>query len=77
MTETPLPSAYYKIIARDAYGRKMASFEALAQLEDTTPPQAPLDIRGKIMPDGKLVLTWKKNTEADLAGYPGVPVEQA
>ncbi len=67
--ELPMPTNYYKVEAWDAYGRKISSFEALGQVEDSTPPAPPQDIRGKVMPDGKMVLTWKKNTEPDLAGY--------
>lgn len=65
----PLPTNYYQIVALDAYGREMPSFEVLAQLDDETPPAVPVKVRGTIMEDGKMVLSWQANQEADLLGY--------
>ncbi|MEM6878361.1 MAG: fibronectin type III domain-containing protein, partial [Bacteroidota bacterium] len=66
----PSPGAtnYYKVIAMDAYGREMPSFSALAQLYDETPPAPPENVRGRIMDDGTLVITWDPNTEEDFFG---------
>ncbi len=65
----PLPTNYYQIVAIDAYGREMPSFEVLAQLDDETPPDVPVKVRGTIMEDGKMVLSWQANAEPDLMGY--------
>ncbi len=67
--EAPLPVNYYRIIAIDKYGRNVSSFAALAQLDDTTPPAPPVNLRGTIMEDGEMIVTWSSNTEADLMGY--------
>lgn len=67
--ENPLPVNYYKIAAVDKYGRILKSFAALAQLDDETPPAPPVEIRGTIMPDGEMVLSWTPNTEPDVMGY--------
>lgn len=67
--EAPLPVNYYKIVAIDKYGRRVSSFAALAQLDDTTPPAAPVNLRGTIMEDGEMLVTWSSNTEADVMGY--------
>jgi hypothetical protein len=65
----PMPTNYYRIVALDAYGREMPSFEVLAQIDDETPPEVPVKVRGTIMEDGKMVLSWQANREADLLGY--------
>ncbi|MEL6835482.1 MAG: hypothetical protein AAFP77_20950 [Bacteroidota bacterium] len=65
----PLPSNYYLVIAVDAYGREMSSFAALAQIDDITPPAAPAGLRGTILKNGMMIVTWDENTEADLLGY--------
>lgn len=67
--ENPLPVNYYKIVAIDKYGRPVESFAALAQMEDSTPPAPPVNLRGSIMEDGTMVVTWSPNTEEDLMGY--------
>ncbi|MEL6274423.1 MAG: hypothetical protein AAFU03_04830, partial [Bacteroidota bacterium] len=65
---SPLPTNYYKVIGVDTYGREMPSFSALAQTMDSIPPAPPLNVRGKIMEDGTMVITWDKNTEPDFYG---------
>lgn len=65
----PSTTNYYQLIAVDAYGRPLPSFKALAQLDDQIPPEPPVNIRGKIMNDGKMIITWDKNTEQDMLGY--------
>lgn len=64
----PLATNYYKVVSIDAYGRELASFSALAQLFDEEPPAPPQDVRGKIMDDGTLVLTWAPATAPDFYG---------
>lgn len=65
----PLPTNYYLIVAVDQYGREMTSFAALAQIDDITPPAAPKGLRGTILKNGVMVVTWDDNTEPDLLGY--------
>ncbi len=67
--ENPLPKAYYKIVAIDKYGRELPSYAALAQMDDDTPPAPPTGIRGTVMEDGTMVLSWTPNTEPDIMGY--------
>lgn len=64
----PLPTNYYKVIGVDLYAREMPSYSALAQLYDATPPAPPVNVRGKIMKDGTMVITWDKNTAPDFHG---------
>jgi len=66
--ENPLPSNYYKVVGVDQYDREIESFEALAQLDDETPPAPPKNVRGKILPTGEMVVTWDKNNEVDFMG---------
>lgn len=67
--EAPMAVNYYKVIAYDRYNREMPSFSALAQLDDETPPAAPVNVRGAILKDGSMVITWDANTEPDMLGY--------
>ncbi len=67
--EDPLPVNYYKIVALDKYSREITSFSVLAQLDDETPPAIPTGLRGTVMEDGEMLVTWTPNTEADLKGY--------
>ncbi len=67
--DAPLPVNYYKIIAYDQYNREMPSFSAMAQLDDETPPAAPVNVRGAVLKDGSMVITWDANKEPDMQGY--------
>lgn len=65
----PLAANYYRVMAYDRYNREMPSFSALAQLDDATPPAAPVNVRGVVLKDGSMVIAWDPNTEPDLLGY--------
>lgn len=67
--ENPLRANYYKVVVFDKYNRELSSFSILAQLDDTTPPVTPLNLRGIIMDDGQVIINWDANTEEDLLGY--------
>lgn len=67
--ERPLPVNYYRVVAIDRYNREMPSFSALAQLNDETPPKPPRNLRGTVLKNGSMVVTWDDNTEPDLLGY--------
>lgn len=63
------PSNYFKISAVDKQGKSHLSQSVLVQPSDTIPPKKPTGLEGKIDSLGYVVLKWKANTEADLAGY--------
>lgn len=67
--EKPLMSNYYKVFAINIENDSISSHPSLGQLADEEPPAVPLGLEGKIDTTGKVILTWKKNTEKDLKGY--------
>lgn len=67
--QAPLPTNYYKVVGIDGYDREVASFPALAQMVDEVPPAAPMHVRGQIMDDGTMIMTWDENSEPDMLGY--------
>lgn len=69
MDENPLSNNYYMVVAIDSLGREMASFSALTQLDDEIPPASPVNLRGTILKNGVLVVSWDENEESDLLGY--------
>lgn len=69
VTKSLSPSNYYKIQAIGKNKDKRESFSVLAQPNDTTPPETPIEFKGKIDSLGVVHLQWKANTEKDLEGY--------
>ncbi|WP_146897073.1 fibronectin type III domain-containing protein [Chryseobacterium lathyri] len=69
ITKSLAASNYYKIQAIGKAGDKRESFSVLAQPNDTTPPETPLQFEGKIDSLGVAHLKWKANTEKDMEGY--------
>lgn len=67
--ENPMPVNYYRVSAYDQYNREMPSFSAMAQIDDETPPAAPVNVRGAVLKDGSMVITWDANKEPDMQGY--------
>lgn len=65
----PLMSNYYQVTVLDQYGRSLTSYPALAQPEDNEPPAVPTGLRGIILKDGRVILSWEENDEEDLLGY--------
>jgi len=65
----PLPANYYKIVAVDKNGFEIRSFAALGQIDDATPPAAPVQPTCLARKDGAAVIKWEGNTEPDLMGY--------
>lgn len=63
------PSNYFKNTSYRKSGDKRESFSVLAQPNDTTPPETPIEFKGKIDSLGVAHLEWKANTEKDLEGY--------
>lgn len=69
VTKSIAPSNYYKIQAIGKAGDKRESFSVLVQPNDETPPETPIDFKGKIDSLGVVHLEWKANSEKDLEGY--------
>lgn len=69
VTKSLTPSNYYKIQAIGKSKDKRESFSVLVQPNDMTPPETPIDFKGKIDSLGVVHLEWKANTEKDLEGY--------
>lgn len=65
----PMPSNYYRVALYDRYDRSMSSYSILAQPDDTIPPAPPVNLRGVILKDGRVIVNWDANTEPDLLGY--------
>ncbi len=66
---SPLSSNYYQIILIDENQKIQNSLPRLAQKADTIPPNPPTGVVGLCDKNGKIVVTWSKNTEDDLDGY--------
>lgn len=68
--ETILNNTYYVIRAIDIDGIMVAqSYPYLVQIEDNTPPAAPIITSGTIDKTGIISLQWKPNSENDFMGY--------
>ena len=65
----PLRANYYKVVALDANGYELASFPALGQIGDTTPPDPPEQPTCLANIEGSAIVTWPANTEEDIMGY--------
>ncbi|MGE0590727.1 MAG: fibronectin type III domain-containing protein [Cyclobacteriaceae bacterium] len=59
---------YYYVSSTDLAGNESPSNPILVEVQDTTPPAPPSQLMAK-SDTGKVVLLWKQNMEADLAGY--------
>lgn len=66
--DNPDLTNYYRVVAFVEESR-VASFPILAQLEDSIPPSAPVNLKYVISSEGEVYLSWKDNTENDLLGY--------
>ncbi|MDO5614762.1 MAG: hypothetical protein Q4G16_01120 [Cruoricaptor ignavus] len=62
-------SNYFKIEAIGKSQERRESFAILVQPNDITPPDTPINFKGKIDSLGIVHLDWKANTEKDLEGY--------
>lgn len=69
VTKSLAPSNYYKIQAIGKNNDKRESFSVLVQPNDVTPPDTPIEFKGKIDSLGVVHLQWKANNEKDLEGY--------
>jgi hypothetical protein len=65
----PMPSNYYKVTVFDQYDRTLSSYAVLAQPNDEEPPAVPSGLRGLILKDGRMIISWDDNPEEDLLGY--------
>jgi hypothetical protein len=66
---TPGQVNYYKVTAMGLADEPYSSHTYFAQLIDSIPPVFPTGLQGKVTDNGKVVLTWKANTERDIFGY--------
>lgn len=62
-------SNYYRIKAYGKANKTTLSYPAFAQMVDSIPPAPPVELKGTANQLGLVKLTWKANTEKDLAGY--------
>ncbi|TDM00468.1 MAG: hypothetical protein C4K58_04480 [Flavobacteriaceae bacterium] len=69
VTKSYSSSNYFKIQAIGKNTMARESFSILAQPNDSTPPEIPIQLKGEIDSLGVVRLNWKANTEKDLEGY--------
>jgi fibronectin type 3 domain-containing protein len=65
----PLSVNYYKIEACGWDGKNKSSVPSMVQLVDSIPPLPPTGLKATIDTTGKVLLSWKPNTEKDIYGY--------
>ena len=66
--ETVSGTFYYKIETIDFNGNSITSNNVSVLVPDHFPPSKPVDLISRVQP-GKILLSWKPNSEKDLAGY--------
>lgn len=66
--ETVSGTFYYKIETIDSNGNSTTSNNVSVLVPDHFPPSKPVDLISRVQP-GKILLSWKPNSEKDLAGY--------
>lgn len=66
--ETVSGTFYYKIETIDSNGNSTTSNNVSILVPDHFPPSKPVDLISRVQP-GKILLSWKSNSEKDLAGY--------
>ena len=62
-------TAFYRLTAVNAVGASAPATTSIAVPGDTVPPAAPSSPKATVIKTGGMTLSWKANTEADLAGY--------
>jgi len=65
----PMNTAYYVVLARGLRGETVQSFPAIVQLIDSIPPAPPEGFSYEIDTTGKVIISWKANSETDIYGY--------
>ena len=66
---SPLSTSYYYIELIDNNGYTYESFPVLAQLNDMVAPVKPSNLACTISNEGKVNISWDRNTELDVKGY--------
>lgn len=67
--KNPIPTAYYKVQAFNKSGVGPMSQGSLVQLDDSIPPEPPVNIIAMADTSGAVSIRWKANTEPDIYGY--------
>jgi uncharacterized protein len=60
---------YYLISVFSEAKEKFSSIITYAELVDSFPPAPPQNVAGKIEANGKVTISWKRNTDKDIEGY--------
>ncbi|GHT76294.1 hypothetical protein FACS189463_1090 [Bacteroidia bacterium] len=66
---SPKLTNYYLVSVFDDETEKFTAGHTYAELIDSIPPLAPRDLAGTVDDSGKVLLTWKKNTDEEIDGY--------
>ena len=59
----------YRVVLIDVADREIPSMPIIAQLNDTIPPEKPLQLKGKISQKGVASISWSPSKSRDLYGY--------
>lgn len=62
-------TVFYRLTAVNAVGASAPATTSIAVPGDTVPPASPSSPKATVIKTGGMTLSWKANTEADLAGY--------
>lgn len=62
-------SYYYQVAAVDVNGNYGSSFPMYMHIIDSIPPAPPENVKGEILEDGTVIVSWDHGDEPDLAGY--------
>ncbi|MDR0687394.1 MAG: hypothetical protein LBF55_01750 [Prevotellaceae bacterium] len=66
---SPALTNYYLLSVFGEEAEKFTPGPTYAELADSTPPIAPVDLAGEVDSTGVVRLTWKRNPEKDVEGY--------
>jgi hypothetical protein len=69
LDNSPVPTGYYRIVAKIDGGNQINSFPYLMQLMDSVPPNRPEYVRASIDRLGHVKVTWRESSGQDLSGY--------
>jgi fibronectin type 3 domain-containing protein len=67
--KNPYQVNYYRVIALTPFKEQLQSMAYYAQLIDSIPPIAPVDLKATIDESGNVSFSWEPNKEPDIYGY--------